>query len=205
MHFPPEAWTFATLEGFDQGQQERYLSDFLGNRRLEDLIPSYREVSDLLAVPVILNLIAEIAEGDSGPRHKVCLHQFRTRGDVYREAHEKLADRAERNRIRANDTARARWEAVLSAAAFAMMCDEKQRRNYAVPGTQAVTKFRAATARWARKIDGKSLDMRDEDWDELTAFSQLTHHLSVETCHRSMISWKHRGWMEYFAGLYLAR
>jgi hypothetical protein len=66
--FSADAWTFATLESFDQEQQRRYLNDFLGDRELSDFIPSYEQVSELLEVPVILSLIAEIAEDDPRPR-----------------------------------------------------------------------------------------------------------------------------------------
>ena len=52
-HFPADAWTFATLEGFSQYQQERYLSDFLTDRTLQELIPCYPQVAELLAVPEI--------------------------------------------------------------------------------------------------------------------------------------------------------
>ena len=207
--FAADTWVFATLESFDEGQQKRYLSDFLGIRDLTDFIPSYGEVSELMSVPVILSLIADIAIGiakeDRIPLVKVCLDQFKTRGDVYRKAHEELADRAVKNGIQTDSTAKIRWEAILSAAAFAMMCDENQRRNYAVIGQHPVANFRAATAKWGYNVEGQSLRIRDQDWKKLTRFSQLTNHVSVENCDEMTVSWKHRGWMEYFAGLYLAR
>ena len=143
--FPPDSWVFATLEGFDEGQQTRYLADFLKDREMADFIPSYKEVSELMSVPVILNLSAEIATGNSAgllQRNQVVLDQFQSRGDLYREAHEKLADRAAKLGIAAKASARSRWEATLAAAAFSMMCDPRQRRNYAVTA-DVVPNFRA--------------------------------------------------------------
>ena len=203
--FLSEEWTFATLEGFDEGQQRRYFHDFVADRGLNEFIPCYKIVSELLHVPVILSLIAEVAESDPRPPGDVCLDQFQTRGDVYREAHGKLADRAGKTLVSVNLSARARWEAVLSAAAFTMMCDEQQRRNYTVRGEHAVLGFRSKVSDWATDFSGQPLEVTDTDWNELAHFSQLTNHASVDNCSGFMLSWKHRGWMEYFAGLYLAR
>jgi hypothetical protein len=206
MHFPTDVWTFATLEGFNTDQQRRYLSDFLSDRQLTDLIPSYQQVSELLEVPVILSLIAEIADDDPRPAEELRLDQFQTRGDVYRHAHEKLAERAARTLDHVNLTARARWEAVLAAAAFAMMCDQQQRRNYTVSGIHEVTSFRFKASDWACAVNGRTMDVTDQDWDDLAEFSQLSPGRALlEGCRGDMLSWKHRGWMEYFAGLYLSR
>jgi len=203
---PADTWAFATLEGFDPQQQTRYLSDFLVNRKLQDFIPSYQDVAELLEVPVILSLVAEIAETVLGPRAQVKLDQFKSRGDVYREAHAKLAERAAKSPgIKANLNARSRWEMILSAAAFAMMCDERQRRSYTVSGEHGVLNLRAAASRWARGLNGTSFEIVDKDWEELATFSQLTNHATLERSSDSALGWKHRGWMEYFAGLYLAR
>jgi len=204
--FPADTWAFATLEGFDPQQQTRYLSDFLVNRKLQDFIPSYQDVAELLEVPVILSLVADIAEADPRPRAQVKLDQFKSRGDVYREAHAKLAERAAKSPgIKANLNARSRWEVILSAAAFAMMCDERQRRSYTVSGEHGVLNLRAAASRWARGLNGTSFEIADKDWEELATFSQLTNHATLERSSDSALGWKHRGWMEYFAGLYLAR
>ena len=204
--FPSDTWIFATLEGFDEGQQRKYFDDFVQGRKLSDFIPSYREVSELLAVPVILSLIAEIAKEQGRPPNQVCMENFKTRGDVYREAHKKLADGAKRKyQILETLSERKRFEAILSAAAFAMMCDEQHRRNYAVAGEDAVSQFRLETDSWAKATNGNPLQITDKDWDQLVLFSELTHHASVESCETYITGWKHRGWMEYFAGLYLAR
>ena len=206
MRFPTQVWTFASLEGFDQDQQQRYLSEFLVDRRLTDLIPSYQQVAELMEVPVILSLIAEIAEDDSRPADQVRLDQFQTRGDVYREAHEKLAERAAKTLDHVDVSARSRWEAVLAAAAFAMMSDPQQRRNYTVTGIQEVIGFRAKANAWACAVGGRAIDVTDRDWDDLAEFSQLNPGRALmEGCRGDLLSWKHRGWMEYFAGLYLAR
>ena len=206
-------WVFATLEGFDERQQRRYLRDFVKGRKWTDFIPCHSVVADLLKVPVILSLIADIGDdiawATSQPRNQIVLDRLQNRGDLYLRAHEKLAERAAANLDSVKDSDLARWELILSAAAFAMMCDKAQRRNYAVMGTYAVANFRRAAGGWARQIGGEPLSddnqIKPNDWDTLTLFSQLTKHKSVEKSSQSILSWKHRGWMEYFAGLYLAR
>ena len=211
--FPHHEWMFATLEGFDERQQRRYLREFLSGREWKDFLPCHAEMAELLQVPVILSLIAEIggdiARARHQPRNHAVLEHLQNRGDVYLRAHEKLAERAAANLDSVSDSDLARWELILAAAAFAMMCDKMQRRNYAVVGTHAVANLRQATRRWARQVAGEPLSAEDQikpnDWDTLTLFSQLTKHKSVEKSSPSILSWKHRGWMEYFAGLYLAR
>ena len=212
--FSPKEWVFATLEGFDERQQRRYLGKFMKGRTWTDFIPCHAVVAELLQVPVILSLIAEMgddmAAAEKKPPNQIVLNQFKTRGDVYLEAHEKLVrEAAAKHQNSVKDSDVARWELMLASAAFAMMCDEGQRRNYSVSGAHAVANFRRAAGGWGRQIGGEPLANEDQiqrdDWDTLTLFSQLTKHKSVEKSSPSILSWKHRGWMEYFAGLYLAR
>lgn len=205
--FDKDYWTFAAIEGFDEDQQCEYLSDFLADERTEPrkaltgLIPTYAQVAELLRIPLILDLVAEVAEGRKTSHAEVRLDEFKTRADLYRRAYRQLILGPLR-RAPSTSQQRKMWEAMLAALAFEMMCQEQY--DYTVVGEDEVDAMLWESGDWVRGRDGKAKVPMDDDWEELFTKSPFSAKL-FDSVSEMVCSWKHRGWMEYFAGLYLAR
>ncbi|MFM8217859.1 MAG: hypothetical protein ACKOJF_02950, partial [Planctomycetaceae bacterium] len=48
------------------------------------------------------------------------------------------------------------------------------------------------------------IDVREEDWANLRQFSALSDHSVLEGRDDGVLSWRHKGWLEYFFGVFLA-
>lgn len=206
--FPREEWRFATILPFDEEQQTLYFRKaghlgasesvrdlFRGESHSEDL---YEQIADLLAVPVNLSLVREILR-DGGPGE---LKKLRTRGDFYADAYGKLLMRARNNpEKKISDETINGWEEMLAAAAFQMMVDGIW--NYSVVRHSVV---QGLLNRATRRIRSRRVDR--DDWQLLMALAPLTDHAILDNPDNTSfptLSWKHRGWMEYFAAVYLVQ
>jgi hypothetical protein len=129
---------------------------------------------------------------------------FRTRGDLYLLASRKMIGRAA-GKVKASypelmpldeQLLLERVEPILSAVAFAMM--KEQRYGYAVRGVNDVGRVRRSAN---HGINGK---ITPQDWHLINAISDLTNRCILEGSTTQILSFKHRGMMEFYCGLHLA-
>jgi formylglycine-generating enzyme required for sulfatase activity len=180
-------WRFARIDGFDRPQQEEYLrpSD------LDQLFPDYQAVVPLLRVPLILALIRRLVKAGA-------YHKFRTRADLYYQMHEHFTKQAARKLgLRTGAFELFRWREILAAGACEMMTREQY--GYAVQGVDAIIAVREGASRRC------SRPVTDDEWRVLGEFSQLTDRCILEGATKENWCWTHRGMMEFYCGIHLAR
>ncbi|MCY2967453.1 MAG: formylglycine-generating enzyme family protein, partial [Planctomycetota bacterium] len=231
-HFAFERWAHVRLDGFTERQQLLYLRDLieqhtgipthnpevwsaaLEGRKLKDewrgpaerivltdaecFGAVYATVTELLKVPVLLRFVRDLA------RDSARFPKFANRADLYFQATNHLFVR---NLTLPNvpkvehDQYIVWFRELLSAVAFQMMCDAPGR--YQIEGSVAVSDLKRAAQR--RMGDSET----QAKWAELFGLSGtvagLTRYLIVEQSSHSAFGWKHRGMMEFYAGLFLAR
>ena len=182
-------WKFGRIDGFDVDQQKQYLVN-LQTGSLEALA-AHEQIEGLLRTPVVLAMIRELAEAGK-------LKIFRKRGDLYLQVHEHLTARAARKLcLQPNSDQLVRWCEVLAATACEMMA--KGRYNYAVQGSFAVHDVhQGASDRCKQSITA-------EEWRVIESVSGLTDRCILEGATSENLCWKHRGMMEFYCGLHLAR
>jgi formylglycine-generating enzyme required for sulfatase activity len=188
-------WRFGRIDGFDRSQQTAYLNG-LYRESPRELFPNYGDVRHLLRIPVVLSLVRELVEAGQ-------FKSFATRGDLYFQVHEHLTKRAvarlqdRRPQWKCGPRNRVRWREILAATACEMMV--RGLYNYAVKGDDAVYDVQqAASQRCSRAIT-------DEEWELIESVSGLTDRCILEGATSENLCWKHRGMMEFYCGLHLAR
>ena len=186
--FRGDEWRFARIEGFDDEQMASYLPEF----NLDQLFPQRTEVRDLLRIPSVLRIVRELLERDK------TIDSFRTRGDLYLQASCQLILRAGRViESSFDDRQTRRIEQILAAVAFEMMT--RQLYGYAARGLDSVDQIERGASR--RCSNGIS----DREWTLIREVTSLTNHCILEGNSQTMLSWQHRGMMEFYCGLHLAR
>jgi formylglycine-generating enzyme required for sulfatase activity len=183
-------WRFGRIDAFDQQQQEEYLAGLDGGG-LRALFPNYDEVEQLLRIPVVLAMVRELAEAGS-------VRAFRTRGDLYLQVHEHLTLRAARKLGHQPDSdQQVRWSEILAATACEMMV--RGFYNYAVQGCFVVRDVHQGASRRCQ------VPITSEEWHVIESVSGLTDRCILEGATSENLCWKHRGMMEFYCGLHLAR
>ncbi len=186
--FRGDEWRFARIEGFDDQQIASYLPEY----NIDQLFPKQTQVRDLLRIPSVLRIVRELLEQDQ------TITSFRTRGEVYLQASYQLNLRAGRMLdLNFDDRQTRRIEQILAAVAFEMMTRELY--GYAARGVDAVDQIERGAAR--RCGNGIS----DREWTLIREVTNLTNHCILEGNSQTMLSWQHRGMMEFYCGLHLAR
>ncbi|MGE0756850.1 MAG: SUMF1/EgtB/PvdO family nonheme iron enzyme [Pirellulaceae bacterium] len=207
--FHVTGWRFAVIRGFDIFQQYVHLrgpssagakplvpavADPMDERQvrgaLATLFHQYKDVSDLLQIPVVLSLVRRLA--DRGR-----LQPFRTRGELYAQVHVDLLKRAaEKLGHRGSPGQLARWQELIAASAFQMAVDG--RFDYTVQGTAQVAALqRKAGDRCARPVS-------DQEWKDIEEFGEFTYRCILERADELSFGFKHRGMLEFYAALHLA-
>ena len=189
--FHDNKWRYGRIDPLTREQQEEYLWD-LCKGQLWRLFPNYEEVSELLGVPVVLRIARDLVEHGQ-PGH------FETRGELYFQACDRMIRRtaarsANSSRFRARVQ---RLEEILAAVAFQMMVDG--RYDYAVRGAHDVDRLRENAARRC------SVAITDDHWQMVEEATGLTNRCLLEASTTDMLSFKHRGMMEFYCGMFLAR
>ncbi len=186
--FRGDEWRFARIEGFNDEQIASYLAEY----DIDELFPQHTHVRDLLRIPSVLRIVRELLEQDQ------TIRSFSTRGEVYLQASYQLILRSGRM-IDPNfdDRQTRRVEQILSAVAFEMMTRELY--GYAARGVDTVDQIeRGAASRCGNGIS-------DREWTLIRSVTNLTNHCILEGNSQTMLSWQHRGMMEFYCGLQLAR
>jgi hypothetical protein len=190
MFHETKGWRFGRIETFDERQQEQYLAGLKGGG-LRSLFPNYEEVKQLLGIPVVLAMIRDLAEDGR-------LIAFRTRGDLYLQVHDRLTLRAARKLgFQPNGDQIARWGEILAATACQMMVGGFY--NYAVQGTFPVRDVHQGASRRCQE------PILPDEWRVIESVSGLTDRCILEGATSENLCWKHRGMMEFYCGLHLAR
>ena len=186
--FRDHQWRFARIEGFDEQQIGQYLTGF----DLDRLFPDRQNVADLLRIPSVLRIVRELLEADDS------VEQFKTRGALYLQASFHLIKRAgELIDPNFDDRQVRRVEQILGSVAFEMMM--RQLYGYAARGVDLVGQVERSAAQ--RCENGIS----DREWRLVREITNLTNHCILEGTSQSMLSWQHRGMMEFYCGLHLSR
>ena len=218
-----DAWRVATLMLWDVNQQARYLdhppreniqsvldirkrddweesNDSRHREALATLLPCYDErIERLLGVPLLLQLVYDIAYQERQtrrPQGPLQLEAMQTRYAIFQKAWEGILSR-DRNGV-AKEYAKA-WAEMLAAVAWVMV--RHKLWNYRVPAEQLTVD---ELIRQARETVSAEIAW-DQAWDAMIKFAPLADHNVFEQMHReASLSFRLRGWMEYFAGQYLA-
>lgn len=212
-------WKHAIVAGFSAIEQVQYLADLIPNSVLSEdvnvadlsemeavellsherlLGEFHAEVADLLQTPVILSIVRSIAEKDSNNRGE--FPRFSNRADLYFQATSRLLNRNLEKREQLSDSGKSELREALSATAFAMMILEAG--SYAVRGESEMERL----SKLARSYASPELKAKWSDvWEKLQQIADVSHRLIVEEKSNDFFGWKHKGMMEFYAGLFLAK
>jgi len=189
--FRVPGWRYGRIDGFDRTQQEAYLHDLYEND-LSELFPNYYEVQELLRIPVVLSMIRGLAEQQAE------LKPFRTRAELYLQASYHMVQLAgTKLREDFDEDIVLDLEEILAAVAFEMMSGE--RYDYAVRGPDRVRALRKAAGRRCGR------EITHNHWEMVRTATGLTKRCILEGGTEQSLSFKHRGMMEFYCGLHLAR
>jgi formylglycine-generating enzyme required for sulfatase activity len=181
------AWQFARIEGFNDQQIAEYLRGY----EVGKVFPNLESVRDLIRIPSVLRIVRELLESGAA------VQSFSSRGELYQTACSRLILNAGQRVDLAFDRRRARrLEQILAAIAFSMMVLKLY--GAAARGESLVNSVERAAER--RRPGGIS----DDEWRAVQQISHLTNHCILEGTREEMLSWQHRGMMEYYCGLHLA-
>ncbi len=183
-------WQFARIEGFDDEQVAEYLRGFA----IDQIFPDRAAVRDLLRIPSVLRIVRELLEL---PESAGKVLTFRSRGELYSRACSRLVlDAGKKTDVNFDRRRGRKLEEVLASIAFSMMVSRMY--DAAARGESQVNSIERSAER--RRQGGVS----EEEWRQVQQISRLTNHCILEGTREEMLSWQHRGMMEYYCGLHLA-
>ncbi|MCA9010704.1 MAG: SUMF1/EgtB/PvdO family nonheme iron enzyme [Planctomycetaceae bacterium] len=208
------SWRFGRVNPFSLRDQYAYLEDLLPEDHrglvgegdndgvnndwglkdaLTTRLPDYDLVADLLSTPVILRIVRDVLQDNNNAR-------FLSRGELYAQASRMTIRRAgvklaEQFQWR-GETDIELLEQISAAVAYQMVVQCAWR--YSVQGSDAVSRLRNAAA------DRCGLDdFDDRDWSLFLAATHATNRAVFEATRGDMISFRHRGFMEFYAAQHL--
>ena len=185
--FRGDDWRFARIEGFDDDQ----IAQYLGGYDIDEVFPDRQQLADLLRIPSVLRIARELLEESA-------LKRFSTRGELYLQASHQLIHRAAQlvdPQFEERQTRRI--EQILAAVAFEMMTRELY--GYSARGVDIVDKVERGAAQRCEK------GISDHEWTLIREVTNFTNHCILEGSSQAMLSWQHRGMMEFYCGLHMAR
>jgi hypothetical protein len=178
--------TTADLSDNDESEREHRI-----RTSLQGLFPNYEDVSDLIGNPAVLGMIRGLAEENE-------LDTFERRGDLYAKTSEVMMRRAAARVGEAADVLSIeRTEAVLAAIACQMMVQDPN--SYRLDGGRNVARLREHAA---RRIEG---GISDDQWHRVERLTGLTNRSLLYGASDDVLAWHHKGMMEFYCGLHLAR
>ena len=206
--FPRTGYKFITLLPFDENQQGRMLADVCpqgGDFR--QLFANYADVQELLGVVGMLAMVRELAGEEVGDSRRAgALTRLRTRCDFYYQFYRRKMLQAARKPTDLREHAltdlterEPRWHKMLAVTAFRMVLEGAT--SYSVAGNVAGY-VQDDVRRYLKELD--NIEVRDDDWASLRRFSVLSDYSVLEGRSEGVFSWRHKGWLEYFCGVFLA-
>jgi formylglycine-generating enzyme required for sulfatase activity len=206
--FPRTGYKFITLLPFDENQQGRMLADVCpqgGDFR--QLFANYADVQELLGVVGMLAMVRELAGEEVGDTRRAgALTRLRTRCDFYYQFYRRKMLQAARKPTDLREHAltdlterEPRWHKMLAVTAFRMVLEGAT--SYSVAGNVAGY-VQDDVRRYLKELD--NIEVRDDDWASLRRFSVLSDYSVLEGRSEGVFSWRHKGWLEYFCGVFLA-
>ena len=221
-YFLKSSWARTTLLGFDENQKARYLDgvlpeqlrsrretlDVVGDEH-QRLFLNYRDIQELLEVPGMIQMARRLVEDEArrSGQQFVQLGHLKTRCDFYWSYyHREILDRAVADRSPGLDFRRnqERWQMMLAVTAFRMVLERLT--GYSASGN-LLTAIKRDVVRYCEALvpaDWKQVDA-DRLWEDVAKFSALSDHGVLEPdLDPNSLSWRHKGWMEYFLAVFLA-
>lgn len=199
--YPRDFYEFVTILGFNERQQARFFEDIdAPDGDFKKLFANYKEIKELLQVPGMLAMVREIA---LGKRANIQLQSLRTRGDFYWQFYRLvLADAAHKHGLKVSDHDEL-WQLMLAVTAFRMVLEGAV--NYTVSG-EALNRIREDVMTYGRVLGRQLTDKEWEGaWQDLQNFSVMADHSILEGALNDTVSFRHKGWLEFFFGLFLAK
>lgn len=172
----------ADLSRTDEGEQKDEIAS------LRTLFPNYQDIADLIGNPAVLAMVRGLAEEGE-------LVAFDRRGDLYAQTSYAMLRRASKKLGDAESIEST--EAVLAALACEMMVRDPN--TYRVDGAGLVTQLREHAA---RRISG---GVTATQWRRVEALTGLTNRSLLYGASHDVLAWHHKGMMEFYCGLHLAR
>jgi hypothetical protein len=207
-------YRFATLLGFSENQQNRFFGELAGAGGVRALFPRYAEVRETLSVPGMLVLAARIVTSERERHRKQSLadrakpfrlQSLRNRCDFYlRFYQEVVLTAAEKDGGPSVEADRDKFFAMQAITAFRMALER------AVSGRVGGDLAKRVQQDVARGCQALGYPVLQTDWDALRQFSELSNHevlddpRAVGEAEKGVCSWRHKGWMEFFLGVFLA-
>ncbi|MCA9007278.1 MAG: SUMF1/EgtB/PvdO family nonheme iron enzyme, partial [Planctomycetaceae bacterium] len=230
--FAAGCWGQFTILGFTENQQTRYLradairrnvttgnvttefGPLMPNQPLQKFFVDYDAIRELLSVAGMLAMVRGIGvleqQAQTIARHltypadriEIRIERLKTRCDFYLEFfNRQMLAAAEKNPGLNVEDQQDRWQLMLAATAFRMVLGRAT--NYTVQGTER-DEVRMDVKRYCGAFpDG--YDITDDNWSDLREFSALSDHSILEGASGRVLSFRHKGWMEFFAGWFLAK
>ncbi|MFT5323458.1 MAG: hypothetical protein ACI8P0_001307, partial [Planctomycetaceae bacterium] len=225
--FPKDVWTHFGIMGFSEAQQRRFLTSVIADgKELQDLFADYPAIKELLSVAGMIEMVLGLLRHEKekvihqlklpdDARPAISLPRLKTRADFYWECLQERVFPAETNspdgHLRSSATSGddyERFRCMAAVAAFRMVLlravgytvEEDHIAYVRNDVVNYVNCFAELTGRSFLKCEHP-----DEDWERLRSFSPLSDHGVLENSSRDILSFRHKGWMEFFAGLFLAK
>lgn len=225
-------WLCFTILPLTTRQQENYLrkhglfgkgavpGPLPESQSIKSVFENYVDIKELLGVVGMLVMVRDIllqqradndGHGGEPSERSVKISRLRTRCDFYCEYLHVL----EMSAVKAGLSAREkknRWWLLLSAAAFRMMLGRATR--YSTSGN--IEKFKSSVESYCnayltlaeesrRSGTERPQPISNQDWIEVEQFSVLTNHSIIESSDQESLSFRHKGWLEFFGAMFLSR
>ncbi|MFM7843289.1 MAG: formylglycine-generating enzyme family protein, partial [Planctomycetota bacterium] len=181
-----EAIELSASDARDAETRLEACKDSLGKR-----FANYDQVAELLGNPAVLAMVRGLLQEDA-------LATFQRRGDLYEQtSRQMLKKAASRLDLQLSPVRIKRAEAVLAAIACQMMVDNPE--LYRIAGDDEVEQIiEEAGRRLPRGITDKDLKL-------VAMLTGLTNQSLLYGASREVLGWHHKGMMEFYCGLHLAR
>ncbi|WP_417385639.1 SUMF1/EgtB/PvdO family nonheme iron enzyme [Gimesia sp.] len=157
----------------------------------------YDEVQELLEVPAVLKFIRFLSRSQNR------FPEFANRADLYFQATDHIFERnlTKHDQFKSNvPNYKKYFREILSAAAYQMMILDSHTYNVE---NDLVTKLEELTKTCiTNSAITKNWDLL---WENMQVVAGLTNHLILEDKSKDYFGFKHKGMMEFYAGLFLSR
>lgn len=159
----------------------------------------YTDDQELFKAPIVLLFVQTLAKDQNK------FPKFTNRADLYFQANDKFLDRNLEPKAKKIDVDSIRlkqwYRDILSTIAFVMMTQDTQ--DYFVGTEGQVTKVEQEVKK--RIQDDSMKELWTTLWNSVDGIGGLTKSLILEDKSKRFLGWKHRGMMEFYCGLYLAK